>query len=586
MMESPSFKKYFIGGLSWTTTEDGVKQFFEKLGFVVEKAQIMRNKSSGRSRGFGFVILHSPGAPPLSQYELDGRQIEVKCAVPKEEMGAKTKKIFVGGLPVQLNQSMFQQHFSRYGPIVEAQIMKDRKNSRSRGFGFIRFQSEESVELVLADEHLILGKQVEVKKALPKHALEANQDGDSDPDGSEFESQMAHLSMNDSNYGGHSTSPLDNGVFSPFPPYAGVQPYQHQHQHQQQHQHQHQHQQQGFGSGYASVVGGGGDNLTEYFPPVAPNPHQRDYFFGYSPQDFGSSYAPVGPQPPMQAFLGNGFYSPQPLSHPTPTPKRIPTLLVHGIDPSTPGPSSYHVQDGHSFMSRGDPAVNAAFSGRDSSSSDSHPGISHKKFNNTSPDLRIVPPDVPFDNPHDSGSRTLTPEPQMSIAPGTPPSKRPTRSGSDPSLGSRPGFPGPKTSKPLAVLSRSDGNYLDPPSVTKAKQADISSNLGRSSPPLFAGDDEFDSEPQPPPERYPSPCRTPPPSHTSQPQSSSPARKESLQFDSGSLFSSSVEALFPLAKARSVGAEREVGVLSFDLRSDKKANSRFRGVPGNFSQTS
>jgi len=174
-MDEPvvALKKFFIGGLSWTTTEESVKQFFEDLGFSVEKTQIMRNKSSGRSRGFGFIIFFENDQVDeiLPSYQLDGRQIEVKFAVPKEEMGAKTKKIFVGGLPVTLGEAAFHAHFQEYGPIVEAQIMKDRKNSRSRGFGFIRFQSEDSVEEVLKHQHIVNGKLVEVKKALPKHAL-------------------------------------------------------------------------------------------------------------------------------------------------------------------------------------------------------------------------------------------------------------------------------------------------------------------------------------------------------------------------------------------------------------------------------
>lgn len=174
-MDEPivALKKFFIGGLSWTTTEESVKQYFEDLGFSVEKTQIMRNKSSGRSRGFGFIIFFENDQVDeiLPSYLLDGRQIEVKFAVPKEEMGAKTKKIFVGGLPVTLGEAAFHAHFQEYGPIVEAQIMKDRKNSRSRGFGFIRFQSEDSVEEVLKHQHIVNGKLVEVKKALPKHAL-------------------------------------------------------------------------------------------------------------------------------------------------------------------------------------------------------------------------------------------------------------------------------------------------------------------------------------------------------------------------------------------------------------------------------
>jgi hypothetical protein len=66
----------------------------------------------------------------------------------------------------------FSAYFSKFGKVTEAQIMKDRENSKPRGFGFIMFDSEDAVERVLAKikEHKLLDKWVECKKATPKPA--------------------------------------------------------------------------------------------------------------------------------------------------------------------------------------------------------------------------------------------------------------------------------------------------------------------------------------------------------------------------------------------------------------------------------
>ena len=46
--------RIFVGNLSWTTTEDELSRLFEPYG-EVERAQIITDRETGRSRGFGFV---------------------------------------------------------------------------------------------------------------------------------------------------------------------------------------------------------------------------------------------------------------------------------------------------------------------------------------------------------------------------------------------------------------------------------------------------------------------------------------------------------------------------------------------------
>ena len=84
-------KKLYIGGVSYSTTQDGLKQAFEKFGTVVS-AQIIMDKMTGRSRGFGFVEMEDDAADAaingMNGVELDGRKLmvnEAKPMVPKDQ---------------------------------------------------------------------------------------------------------------------------------------------------------------------------------------------------------------------------------------------------------------------------------------------------------------------------------------------------------------------------------------------------------------------------------------------------------------------------------------------------------------------
>ena len=51
--------KLFIGGISWETTEEKLKEYFENYGDVVQIV-VMRDKTTGRPRAFGFVVFANP----------------------------------------------------------------------------------------------------------------------------------------------------------------------------------------------------------------------------------------------------------------------------------------------------------------------------------------------------------------------------------------------------------------------------------------------------------------------------------------------------------------------------------------------
>lgn len=86
--------KLFVGGLSWDTTEDTLRNHFAQVG-PVASAQVITDKFTGKSRGFGFVEMTNPddaqkAIADLNGSQLDGRSIvvnEAKPMAPRENRG-------------------------------------------------------------------------------------------------------------------------------------------------------------------------------------------------------------------------------------------------------------------------------------------------------------------------------------------------------------------------------------------------------------------------------------------------------------------------------------------------------------------
>ena len=69
--------KLFIGGISWDTDEERLKEYFGKFGEVIE-AVIMRDRATGRARGFGFVVFADPAVAErviMDKHIIDGRTV-------------------------------------------------------------------------------------------------------------------------------------------------------------------------------------------------------------------------------------------------------------------------------------------------------------------------------------------------------------------------------------------------------------------------------------------------------------------------------------------------------------------------------
>jgi len=94
--------KMFIGGLSWQTTPEGLKEYFSKFGEIAE-VMVMKDPTTRRSRGFGFVTFADvTGVDKVlaqTAHDLDGKKIDPKVAFPRRahpKMGRGPRKFSWG----------------------------------------------------------------------------------------------------------------------------------------------------------------------------------------------------------------------------------------------------------------------------------------------------------------------------------------------------------------------------------------------------------------------------------------------------------------------------------------------------------
>lgn len=83
--------KLFVGGISWGTTEEGLKKFFSQVGTVIE-AIIIKDRFSGKSKGFGFVTMSSEAEAEKAVKELNGKELDGRVLTVNEARSQPEKE--------------------------------------------------------------------------------------------------------------------------------------------------------------------------------------------------------------------------------------------------------------------------------------------------------------------------------------------------------------------------------------------------------------------------------------------------------------------------------------------------------------
>lgn len=80
------------------------------------------------------------------------------------------KKLYVGNLSYNVTQDDLKAHFAQAGNVVDAVVITDRQSGRSKGFGFVEFETEEeskkAIEMFNGKD--MAGRDIVVNEARPK----------------------------------------------------------------------------------------------------------------------------------------------------------------------------------------------------------------------------------------------------------------------------------------------------------------------------------------------------------------------------------------------------------------------------------
>ena len=167
-------RKMFVGALSPSTDDQSMKNYFLQFGDIVSLT-IKYDPISKRSKGYGFLTFGNKKSVDKvlekQEHMLDGRLIDPKRLESRKltSTGGRTKKIFVGGVPIGMSKGKIEAYFGAKGEIDEIALVTNKATNTRRGFVFITFKSERTVDdLVNVRFHTIDGSRVEVKKATPR----------------------------------------------------------------------------------------------------------------------------------------------------------------------------------------------------------------------------------------------------------------------------------------------------------------------------------------------------------------------------------------------------------------------------------
>eukprot|EP01018_Ginkgo_biloba_P000883 Gb_01713 [translate_table: standard] len=156
--DEPSHRKIFVRGLSWDTKPETLKKVFAEYG-EVEKGEVVTDKNTGKSRGYGFVTFKSIEsalrALRVPSKKIDGRmaacQLSSGGQTPIDPQQIAARKIYVSGVPADIKPEKLVNLFSQYGEIEEGPLGFDRETGKSRGFAFFIYKSADSVKRALAE---------------------------------------------------------------------------------------------------------------------------------------------------------------------------------------------------------------------------------------------------------------------------------------------------------------------------------------------------------------------------------------------------------------------------------------------------
>ncbi|XAR63415.1 hypothetical protein NMG60_11023335 [Bertholletia excelsa] len=183
-LSSEAARRLYVGNIPRTVNNDELRQIVEEHG-AVENAEVMYDKYSGRSRRFAFVTMKTvedanAAIEKLNGMEIGGREIKVNITekpLPRVDLSVlqaeesqfvdSPHKVYVGNLAKSVTTDTLKNFFAEKGKVLSAKVSRVPGTSKSSGYGFVTFSSEEDVEAAISslNNALLEGQKIRVNKA-------------------------------------------------------------------------------------------------------------------------------------------------------------------------------------------------------------------------------------------------------------------------------------------------------------------------------------------------------------------------------------------------------------------------------------
>ncbi|KAL5545692.1 hypothetical protein UlMin_005379 [Ulmus minor] len=158
--------RLYVGNLPYSMNASQLNGIFAEAGNVVS-VEVIYDRVTDRSRGFAFVTMGSVEEAQEAILKFDGTQIgsrtvkvnfpEVPRGGEREEMGPKIResnrgyidsphKIYAGNLGWGLTSQDLRDAFDDQPGFLSAKVIYERGSGRSRGFGFVSFETAEAAQ--------------------------------------------------------------------------------------------------------------------------------------------------------------------------------------------------------------------------------------------------------------------------------------------------------------------------------------------------------------------------------------------------------------------------------------------------------
>lgn len=180
---SETDREVYVSNVSFEATEDDIKKFFDDCG-EIEDVTIPTLYTTGRPKGFVFVrftetegrekALNKNGETLINRVvgvrENKGRasRPQPKPREPKQTLSQKPQgctTIFVGNLPWSTDELALADQFKDCGKVKSTRVVRQSWTKRSRGFGYVEFEDEASVDTAVQKPITIDGRELRLDYA-------------------------------------------------------------------------------------------------------------------------------------------------------------------------------------------------------------------------------------------------------------------------------------------------------------------------------------------------------------------------------------------------------------------------------------